>query len=90
LKSQLFALFGIATILMAVVSLCLSLGLLTRSVAALCGADVLAELMFAPHAGTEGAIVVSAVSFCVFALGPGAYSIDSLMYGRRKRIFPPE
>lgn len=89
LESQLLSTHVTAPIL-AVAVLCLSLGLLLRAVAAFCGAVVAASFLFASHGPGERAAVASAVSFCVSALGPGAYSIDSLWFGRRRRILPPK
>lgn len=89
-KSQLISSLEITAILVAVPVLCLCVGLFTTSVAAFCGVGALACLPFARHGLLEYAAIASAVSFCVAALGPGAYSVDSLWFGRWKRVFPPE
>lgn len=82
--------FGLATAAIAVAVLLLFAGSLTRLVASLCGMAVVAGSIFASPGQIENAVLVGAVSFCVAALGPGSYSIDSLWFGPPKRIFPPD
>ena len=69
---------------------CLSLGVRTTSISSLCGVLALIALFAVPGLPTDRAAEAICVSLSVTLLGPGAYSIDSVWYGRRRRIFPPE
>lgn len=82
--------FGLATAAIAVAVLLLFAGFLTRMVASFCGVAVVAGPLFSAHGHLENAVLVGAVSFCVAALGPGSYSIDSLWFGPSKVIFPSD
>jgi uncharacterized membrane protein YphA (DoxX/SURF4 family) len=89
-NSRLISPFGLAAALAAVAGLLMLAGFLTRLVACFCGVAVVAGSVLASPGQMENAVLVSAVSFCVAALGPGSYSTDSLWFGRPKRIFPPD
>jgi len=89
-KSRLISPFGLASAAIAVAALLLFAGFLTRMAASFCGVAVVAGPLFVSHGHVENALLVGAVSFCVAALGPGSYSMDSLWFGRPKRIFPPD
>jgi uncharacterized membrane protein YphA (DoxX/SURF4 family) len=89
-NSRLISPFGLATAAIAVAVLLLFAGFLTRMAASFCGVAVIAGPLFGSHGHVENALLVGAVSFCVAALGPGSYSMDSLWFGRPKRIFPPD
>ena len=67
---------------------CLCVGLLTTWVATFCGAGVLVAIFTAPHIHADHTWMAGSLCISVVLLGPGAYSIDSLWHGRRKRIFP--
>ena len=72
----------------AIASLCI--GLLTAWIASLCAVGALVAIYVIPGALVEGCAIASAVSLSVALVGPGAFSVDSLRYGRRVRVFPPE
>jgi len=77
-------LFGVV-----VVSLSLGLGLFTPIV---CTLICLAETYYLVHAGMGGVILnASAIlnAAALALLGPGAYSIDAWLYGRRVVLVPP-
>lgn len=67
---------------------CLCVGLLTTWVAAICGIGILVAIFGAPEIHADRIFIAGALCVSVVLLGPGAYSIDSLWHGRRKRIFP--
>lgn len=72
------------------VALGLWLGFLTPVVAALC---ILIEVsIWLSSAGALQAIHICAAldAFALTLLGPGAYSLDARLFGRRKIIFPPD
>jgi uncharacterized membrane protein YphA (DoxX/SURF4 family) len=69
---------------------CLCIGLLTTWVAALYALGAVAAVYVIPSAHVGDCAIASAMSFSVALLGPGAFSVDSLRYGRPVRIFPPE
>jgi hypothetical protein len=88
--SRLISPFGLATAVVAVVVQLFFAGPLTRLEACICGLAVLVGPLVASHGSIEGAVLASAVSFCVAALGPGSYYMDSLWFGLPNRIFPPD
>lgn len=63
---------------------CLFVGLFTTWVALLCGAAV----VVAGSDWERGAVAV-VLALVVAVLGPGSYSADAVLYGRRRRVFPP-
>jgi hypothetical protein len=65
---------------------CLCVGLLTTWVAALCGTGMLVAILATPQIYTDQILIAGTLWISVVLLG--AYSIDSLWHGRRKRIFP--
>jgi hypothetical protein len=75
--------------LLATVSLALCVGLLTPITAAL--AAFIEILIWYFSTGTIAALHVCAilVATALAMLGPGAYSLDAKLFGRRQVIFPP-
>lgn len=67
-----------------IVAVALLIGVFTRFAAALCAAFVI--LYFVEHHGSVLEVVIvlhAAGALAVALLGPGAYSIDSFLFGRR-------
>jgi UPF0716 family protein affecting phage T7 exclusion len=65
------------------------MGFLTPILALICGALKICALIGSAH--WIGALVVLALllSCAVAMLGPGAYSLDAKMFGRRVVLLPP-
>jgi uncharacterized membrane protein YphA (DoxX/SURF4 family) len=85
--------FWPAPIWLAVVSfvaaIAVTVGFLTPILALICGALKIYALVGSPH--WIGALIVLALllSCAVAMLGPGAYSLDAKMFGRRVVLLPP-
>lgn len=77
------------TVLLVLTIGCLCVGFLTRWLAGLFSVAAVVALATIPAVHAESAVVASAVAASVALLGPGGYSVDSLWYGRVRRIFPP-
>jgi hypothetical protein len=74
---------------LAVQSLLLCLGLLTPIVSITACASELTALFVTGHADARF-IALSSLNAAVIALlGPGAYSLDARLFGRREIVFPP-
>jgi len=70
-------------------SLLLCLGLLTPVVSITACAAELTALFITRHADARF-IALSSLNAAVIALlGPGAYSLDARLFGRREIVFPP-
>jgi len=69
---------------------CLCIGFLTTWIAVFCGLGAMAAIYVVPDAHGAGCALASAISLSVALVGPGAFSVDHLRYGRRVRVFPPE
>lgn len=74
--------------------LCLLIGFLTPLVAALIGIAVLVDAVASPLRGgylfknklATGEIIVMTVA--IMLLGPGAFSVDARLFGRREIVIP--
>jgi uncharacterized membrane protein YphA (DoxX/SURF4 family) len=76
------------SICVAIVAVALLVGLFTRFVAALCA--MLVMLFFLEHHGRGIDVVIvlhTASALAVALLGPGAYSVDAYLFGRRVMNF---
>jgi hypothetical protein len=85
--------FWPASILLEVVSLvaaiAMAVGCLTPILALICGALKVYALVGTAH-GVAPLIVLALLLSCAVAmLGPGAYSLDARMFGRRVVLLPP-
>ena len=69
---------------------CLGLGFFTTSLSSFCVLLALIGILAIPGFPVGRAAETICVSLSVRLLGPGDYSVDSVRYGRRRRIFPPE
>ncbi len=69
---------------------CLCIGFLTTWIAVFCGLGAMAAIYVVPGAPAACCALASALSLSVALVGPGAFSVDHLRYGRRVRVFPPE
>ena len=74
----------------ALVSLCLAVGLLTPAIAVVAGAAALVDLVLGPPApgssACGGVLLLDAAALGL--LGPGAYSVDARRFGRRVTVLP--
>ena len=73
----------------AVVCLCLAVGFATPVIAVVAVGAAAAEMLVGPHA--HGLIVNAVLLLDALALGllgPGAYSVDAMLYGRRVTVLP--
>ena len=68
---------------------CLCAGLLTAWAAGICGLGSIVSVLAGSGVRPEFVLISLSISVAVSVLGPGAYSVDSLLHGRRRRIFPP-
>src|SRR5262245_5012641 len=69
------------------ISLCL--GFLTPYMAAIACAFSVVNLLTGPHAGNVFFIFCILDAIALLLLGPGAYSIDARLFGRRVTVLPP-
>jgi hypothetical protein len=70
-------------------ALALMLGLLTPVASTLCGALEGIRLMSGEQAMTPFAAVTILHAIALALLGPGAYSLDARLFGRRRIVFSP-
>ena len=71
------------------VVLCLAVGFGTPVVSAIAALAAVADMVAGPHArgvGATGVLVLDAAALGL--LGPGAYSIDARLFGRRVTVLP--
>jgi hypothetical protein len=76
--------------LLATVAIALCLGLLTPVTAALCALIEIVVWYFSRGAIAALHICAIMVAAALAMLGPGAYSLDARLFGRRQIIFPPK
>ena len=71
------------------VSLSLTIGFLTPFLSVLAGALSIAALVIGPNPVNliDGVLVLNAGALAL--LGPGAYSLDARLFGRRVTVLPP-
>jgi uncharacterized membrane protein YphA (DoxX/SURF4 family) len=81
---------GVVWVLQVIAAACLCAGFRTPWAAALCTLTVVVALFAIPGSQADRGVIAVAISVAVAILGPGAYSIDSVLHGRRRRIVPPE
>ena len=74
---------------LAVQSLLLCLGLLTPVVSVITCAFELIALFFAGPTDVRFIALSSLNAAAIALLGPGAYSLDARLFGRREIVFPP-
>jgi hypothetical protein len=71
-------------------SLLLCLGLLTPVVAVIACAFEVAAWFVTGHADGRFVALSALNAAAIALLGPGAYSLDARLFGRREIVFPPE
>jgi hypothetical protein len=74
---------------LAVQSLFLCLGFLTPIVSIVACAFELTALFVTGHADVRFIALASLNAAAIALLGPGAYSLDARLFGRRELVFPP-
>jgi hypothetical protein len=73
----------------ALASLCLALGFVTPVMSVAAAAAAVAEIAAGPHAqGLVVGVVLLLNAAALGLLGPGAYSIDACLFGRRVTVLP--
>jgi uncharacterized membrane protein YphA (DoxX/SURF4 family) len=80
---------NLTSIALASQSLLLSLGFLTPIVSVACCLFQLASLFLAGHPDRHFVILSSLNAAAISLLGPGAYSLDAWLFGRRVIVVPP-
>lgn len=83
------AVLPLVYIALAVQSLLLCLGLLTPIVSIIACAFELTALLVTGHADVRFIAVSILNAAAIALLGPGAYSLDARLFGRREIVFPP-
>ena len=71
------------------ISLSLLIGFLTPFLCVIVAAAIIANMIVSPHASSLVCVIAIANSAALGLLGPGAYSIDSKLFGRRVTVFRP-
>lgn len=72
-----------ATIASGIMALALAAGFSTRMTALLLGVALVADLFIASGSPAPNLVALAGVAGALVLLGPGAYSLDALRYGRR-------
>lgn len=73
----------------AVLSLCLAVGFATPVIAVVAVGAAAVEMLIGPHAhGYIVSVVLLLDASALGLLGPGAYSVDAMLYGRRVTVLP--
>jgi hypothetical protein len=83
------AVLPLVCLALAVQSLLLCLGLLTPIVSVIACAFELAALFATGHTDVRFIALSSLNAAAIALLGPGAYSLDARLFGRREIVFPP-
>jgi len=79
-----WALAGIA-----LVSLCLAIGFVTPAMSVIAAAAAVVDIAAGPHGqGFVVSLVLLLDAAALGLLGPGAYSIDARLFGRRVTVLP--
>ena len=70
-------------------SLSLLIGFLTPFLCVIVAASVIGNLIANPHSSSLLCVIAIANTAALGLLGPGAYSLDSKLFGRRVTVFRP-
>ena len=76
----------VATVL--IIPSCLLVGFMTPIVAIVMGLAVAALVLFSKFDTSQSALIVIVLTVAIALLGPGAFSIDARMFGRREILIP--
>ena len=71
------------------IALSLSIGFLTPYLSAIAVASAVANLLVGFHSGNLIALFHICAAAALALLGPGAYSVDARLFGRRVTVLPP-
>jgi uncharacterized membrane protein YphA (DoxX/SURF4 family) len=83
------AVLPVVCLALALQSLLLCLGLLTPIVSIVACTFELTALFVAGHADVRFIALACLNAAVIALLGPGAYSLDARLFGRREMVFPP-
>jgi len=83
------AVLPLVCLALAVLSLLLCLGLFTPVVSTIAGLFELTALFAVGHTDLRFIALSSLNAVAIALLGPGAYSLDARLFGRREIVFPP-
>lgn len=78
------------SIVSVIAALAMAAGLLTPLLALICGALKIWALIGTAHSLTPLIVLALLLSLAVAMLGPGAYSLDAKMFGRRVVLLPKQ
>ena len=71
------------------ISISLLIGFLTPFLCVVVAASVIGNMIVNPHASSVVCVIAIANAAALGLLGPGAYSLDSKLFGRRVTTFRP-
>jgi hypothetical protein len=78
------------SVVSAVAAIAVTVGFFTPILALICGALKVYALIGTAHGIAPLIVLALLLSFAVAMLGPGAYSLDAKMFGRRVVLLPPQ
>ena len=81
--------YGLVLAAVLLISGSLLIGFLTPYLCAITVALVIANIVINPHSSTVISVIAIANAVALALLGPGAYSLDSKLFGRRVTVVRP-
>ena len=71
-----------------IIASCLLVGFMTPIVAVVMGLSAAALVLFSAFNSNQSALNIIVLTTAIALLGPGAFSIDARMFGRREILIP--
>ena len=81
--------YGLVLAGVLLISLSLVIGFLTPFLCVIVAASVIGNMIVNPHSSSLLCVIAIANAAALGLLGPGAYSLDSKLFGRRVTVFRP-